>query len=736
MPHTIVHYILIFLSALLLLSCGSGDGSSILNYTENNNSIFTPNYTEENNSSSTPNTTALIDADSETPYIGIGIGQLSYYDGAQAMVDLVYESEFRTADWGYDVGADSNGAPTKDFQMIFCSKRLPSGTYKLVFTGQAVLGISASAEDPSGGHAYIQNQQYSATTNTTTADLVIPSVIYDNAWISFSNTRRTATSTFSDGVTQLHLWRPGYPVDGSAIFTREFIAVMQKFHIIRGMELVSANGNGTITWSQRPSMRHLAVPDNGKGQPWELLILLANTTNKDLWINVPTRADDDYLRKLAQLIRYGSDGINPYTSIQAHPIYPPLNPELRIYIEYGNELWNSGYGFQGFGWSLALADLARQNLNHPINYDNAASNDRYLAHRRWIAYRSSQISLMFRSVFGDVSMMSRVRPILASQVGDANIYLSEGLKWAEGFYGKTRTAEPFNPMVRKVSDIWWGGGGAAYYDSLTPPNDISEVTMTAYFQGLPNKQFAKDIATDAIWTRGYGLKSVAYEGGPGPGGSALGSVGGSRELSATYNADPRMKARMLDAHQIYQENGGQMLMYYVYSGSEPWSFVNGLFPSLVSDSNTTKLQAIDTLRTQHNSGVTLGYALPATIWLHDLNSSVIMNSGGGWGYDSTAYRLSPRSDSADGEFALIPVRSERQQAYNFFVSTYDAPAGSKLEMLVDGIAVGVWQLEYSNNGQLQLSKPLTITLKAGLHIIRIRSLQGTVWIKELRASSS
>ncbi|MEI9984560.1 MAG: hypothetical protein WDN69_15960 [Aliidongia sp.] len=40
-------------------------------------------------------------------------------------------------------------------------------------------------------------------------------------------------------------------------------------------------------------------------------------------------ASDDYVTKLAQLLAYGSDGVNPYTSPQADPVYPPLTPTSR-----------------------------------------------------------------------------------------------------------------------------------------------------------------------------------------------------------------------------------------------------------------------------------------------------------------------------------------------------------------------------------------------------------------------
>lgn len=33
---------------------------------------------------------------------------------------------------------------------------------------------------------------------------------------------------------------------------------------------------------------------------------------------------------------------------QAHPVYPPLAADLRVYLEYANETWNTSGGFQCF----------------------------------------------------------------------------------------------------------------------------------------------------------------------------------------------------------------------------------------------------------------------------------------------------------------------------------------------------------------------------------------------------
>jgi len=442
--------------------------------------------------------------------MGIGIAQLSYWDRSFAMADVVRQAQFRTLSWGYDVGFDPQGAPRQDCYLIFNSRRIGAGTYKLSFQGRADVRLDAS---PKG---VVTNMVYDVASNTSSADVVLPQDSVGNTWLTFRNTRRTASSSSADGISNVHLWRPGYPADGSELFTKEFIAAMQKFSVIRTMDFITANNNATQTWEERTHIDWLGSTGD-RGQSWELMVMLANATNRDLWINVPVKADDAYIQKLANLLKYGSDGSEPYINSQSKPKYPPLKPGLRVYVEYGNEVWNSGPGFWGFRWALELANANRLDTSHPIAYDGPV-NDQYIALRRWIAYRSAFISQTFRNVFGDAAMMNTVRPILASQVGNGNLYLSLGLVWAEAYYGD-------------VTKLWYGGGGAAYYDSSVQPADTSAATMQAYFDNLPTAGFGRSVAKDAVWTKGYGLKTVAYEGGPGREGVRWG-------LSVVLNSSP------------------------------------------------------------------------------------------------------------------------------------------------------------------------------------------------------
>ncbi len=703
-------------------------------------------------------TMAAEPTDSTRQYVGIGGDSFYYWDGSHGLADLQGHSEYVTFSWGVP-DVDTNGWPLEDVSVLVSSDQLAAGTYKIILQGEV------SQIDPSYGS--ISNLVYAADTNETTADWVLKTPSSGNIWIDFIDTRRTNTDALDTGFVNLHIWRPGMPTDGSAVFTPEYLAAARKFNLIRCMGPINANGNPSQHWADRSLMRWAGEPAdttnspwgilyegtntmyNGtatntywpggyvsdRGRPWELMVLLANATTNDLWLNLPVRVDDDYITNLAELVRYGSDGVNPYTNTQANPVYPPLNSGLKVYLEYGNEVWNFGAGFNCFSWVGDLSAAARADTNSPICYDGVPGQ--YTAIYRYTAYRSSTISLIFREVFGDAAMMTTVRPILSSQVGNANDVLQIGLQWADGFYRVVRTN---NPTVRLVSDLWYGGGGAAYYDSTVSPfylvtngTTVTATTdsnlMAEYFAGLPNSDFAKNTAVDATWTMAYGLKLTSYEGGPGPGGTALGGTSGS-SVAPLYNADPRMKDRLIAAQNIWVANGGDLLTYYVLGGDGPWGF--GDLTNTVMTTNTVKLQAIDAIHSQSKTNVTLGTLVPAEIPVVTNDAASLIVDGGYADTTADLQNLGAGSDPASTALILFPLHTTTPGAFKFELG-YEASATAAVELLVNGQSAGTWTLAASS--ALTSSARLTAPLTNGLNVARIRVLSGSLALHDLTVLS-
>lgn len=649
--------------------------------------------------------------------VGMNLPDLSYWDQTYAMADVARQANFVEFDWSKAKDTDANGAPSHDFRLIFNARTIGAGTYKLIFTGRADVSLGGVA----GGA--VRAQIYDAATNRTTADVVLPQDVTGNTWLTFTNTRRTAGSTQADGVTRVQLWRPGYPTDGSVTFTREFVDAMRTVQVLRTMGMTFTNENPQAHWTERTPPTFIGMTGK-RGQSWELLVALANATGRDLWINVPVKADDDYIIRLAQLLRYGSDGVNPYTSEQANPAYPPLRADLNLYIEYGNEIWNSAGGFYGFGWAKSAADMARATPSHPINHGGQIT-DQWLGLRRYIAWRSAFISQTFRKVWGDSAMMVRVRPVFASQAGNANNYLRDGLMWAEAYFGE-------------ASKIWWGGGGATYYGSVIEPFDTQPQTMERYFDGLPEAAYTERIKTDTIWLKAYGLHHVSYEGGPEPGAKAFYTGGGAnlQTIANTYNTDPRMPQRMGVAYDVWHANGGELMVYLGYgmSGS-PWSFIDGSKSLTVADASSPKMRFLQSVVSRTPVALTLGTAVPAIVHLRDTSAATLRSSGGGstaWAYGGEAYRLQSLADKDRAEMLLVPIRTQSAGRFSIAVASYDTLPTARLQIYVNGVLAGeVAPGETVNKGVAVNSASVTVNLPQGISVVRLRSSAGDWWVRDI-----
>ena len=267
------------------------------------------------------------------------------------------------------------------------------------------------------------------------------------------------------------------------------------------------------------------------GVPWEVQVALANEAGKDVYINVPSNVSLSYLTNLADLFAYGSDGVSPYTSVQSDPVWKPLNPNLKVYIEFSNETWNSGFvqaESRSDGWANqlsqhALYDYLTNNQDDPLYpgggsnayndgailasyYNVNSSNDSaflstynanpapstdggspayfsnstaingYLIGQGWVGLRDVQISNAFKIAFGESNVNaadtdSRVRPVFEWQYGGN---WSGALAFISGTYG---AQHPVNYYL-------YGGGGGWYADNAV--GGFSDVSFAnpAFANGL------------------------------------------------------------------------------------------------------------------------------------------------------------------------------------------------------------------------------------------------------------
>ena len=108
------------------------------------------------------------------------------------------------------------------------------------------------------------------------------------------------------------------------VFTDEFLSFVKDFKVLRFMDWGHTNHSTVKTWDQRTPFNYRTQAKR-TGVAWEYAIQLCNQANKDAWINIPHRANDQYIRNLAWLLK------------------SQLKPNLKIYLEYSNEVWNQQF---------------------------------------------------------------------------------------------------------------------------------------------------------------------------------------------------------------------------------------------------------------------------------------------------------------------------------------------------------------------------------------------------------
>jgi hypothetical protein len=644
--------------------------------------------------------------------LGVNIADTSPNDPTLIFADAVmpaaaFQKNSNYSNFNAPTPVDAQGWPTTDGTLpLWSEPREPEGTYLLRFTGQAqVVDWLGTGGFAVGGTAYgatlPAGAGYDPATNTTTAQWIVPPTTSptNGAFIGFVNSQRTPDAAVNSGVANVHLMRPvargasaSHPV--GELFTADFKKLVANFTVIRFMDYLATYANNQRTWTDRvkPTDRtqyqaQAGYGWQGKGGAWEYAVELANETGKDMWINIPLQVDDDYVTKVAQLLAYGSDGTNPYTAPQANPAFPPLNAGLKVYVEYSNEIWNTY--FPMYHQNAVLAQQAVAAGGSPLNYDGT-TNTTVWAHRR-VAERTKETSDLFRAVWGDAGMMTRVRPVLEWQYGDTLGTGSDGLKFLDYYYGnadgQTHVASPY-----PVNHYLWGGGGAWY---ALPVNTEATSIADIYASGM-DPALPASTAADARWTLAYGLQEMGYEGGfyVGASNTSVSDTAAETALQDAANLDPSAAAFETQSIDLFFQKGGGIPLVFTTSGEQ-----YGIAYPTIHDQATPKMAGILAAINAARPAVTMGICTLGTLPVAEANVS------------NGATQLQGILANV-GDFVGWSVNLAAAGRYTV---TTDAAAANQ-QILIDGALVG--------------TTSWTGTLGSGLHGIRIRAA-GPVTIKSL-----
>jgi len=407
---------------------------------------------------------------------------------------------------------DENGYPTEDFGMIVFTAQIPDTivtTYNLWYIGNPCTIQFVATNGKTGQMSY--NKGVSSIQLTLNAGQTQFMLSFTNVTSAVAN----LTITRADNTNPTSTFNPA------------FLKALSPFSgVIRFMDWGATNDNPTSTWNQRPKVTDATWTK--VGVPYEIMIELGNTLHRDIWINVPHMADDEYVTNLATLVKQN------------------LDPNLNVFVEYSNEVWN--WEFAQATWNLDAAEAeVKQNPNSPLAYDNT-TNIYYWGWRR-IALRAKQVSDLFASVWGQAAITNRVRPILATQFSYPFV-LQTGLDMLNYTYGD-------------ISKYIYATAGAPYFN-LGPYNGVTNLTVPQGLQALQNSVNGMESTYEVhlVLSRTHGLKFVGYEGGI--------DTSGPNDLPVKeqINLDPGLAPIMLNYFNTWFGLGFENFNWYVCDATQ------------------------------------------------------------------------------------------------------------------------------------------------------------------------
>jgi hypothetical protein len=358
--------------------------------------------------------------------------------------------------WDQSARIDARGWPVgnKDVGLvIFADQRGIAGRYELSFTGK---GHVESIHGPSK----IEDLDYDPSKNQTRASVVIPeSERPISLFLSF-------TELGEDGLKDLQLIRP---VARRGSFDLRFIELLQHFSAVRFMDWGHTNGSMVKDWGSRPLPEDQRYAGK-KGVPLEVQIELAHQAGVDAWFCMPHLADDDYVRKAAELV------------------CDTLDEKRHVYIELSNECWNGM--FDQARW---CAEQGKQ---------VGLSDNPYQAQLRFYSQRAVEICRIWQEVFQAKGQEGRLTRVMATQA--ANPWVSEQvLTWQDAHKEVDALA---------VAPYFGGEFGRPQTAAM-----VARMSPEALIDGLREKSLGEAVPAmlqqQKEWADKYNLALLAYEGG-------------------------------------------------------------------------------------------------------------------------------------------------------------------------------------------------------------------------------
>ncbi len=346
------------------------------------------------------------------------------------------------------------------------------------------------------------------------------------------------------------------------VFNPDYLSSLREFKVVRMMNLMeSSHGrsscaiNGEINkdcvkepvdWSERAKLSDSVWGGSGRtphikrnGVPVEVIVALANTLKRDMWVNMPHYANNEYINEFAEYIANN------------------LNESLKTYIELSNETWNPGF----LGHFYVEQQGIDAGLNTVPEEFEGFRDAEYFARLRFYSQRSVEIFNLWKNKFGGST--DRLVRVLGTNQGDK--ILSEQMIKHVGAENVDAIAMApyFFGCPQKTGSC--SNAPKSFEDALTVDDVFDIIDQDVNVDPSALSGTIKKIELQAEIAEKYNVQLISYEGGQHLTTSILGRLGLNESEKATYralfkkaNRDPRMKQRyetLLNAWKGFENTG-------------------------------------------------------------------------------------------------------------------------------------------------------------------------------------
>jgi hypothetical protein len=355
-------------------------------------------------------------------------------------------------------------------------------------------------------------------------------------------------------------WEETY---STQLFNPDYLAKLEPFSAFRFMDQMATNNSTQKDWADRPTVQDASW--QSKGAPVEIMVQFANETGSDPWFTMPHQATDDYVRSFATYVRDN------------------LDPNLDVYIEYSNEVWNGS--FQQYYWVLEQAKAA---------WPTSTEGD-FTKVIDWYSLRTTQVTRIWDEVFG--ADKGRVIGVMAGMAASSWV-LDRALDYA--WTTSPLSNQQYGIDVLSIAPYFgYQVGSLENETTLNNWTQESDGGLNKLFQELETggllpvsptggalNEVNSWISSHAALAEAEGLGLTAYEAGqhlavhPAMYGNAA-----IVNLFSQANRDPRM-GEIYDRYlQMWSDLGGGLMMNYTDIGATSMYGSWGSLEHLYQDSS-------------------------------------------------------------------------------------------------------------------------------------------------------